>query len=487
MAEPQDPTPPKPKKKRRRRGRKEKSLEGTGLYRDTRTGVLWWRRTDPTTGKRDKRSTETKLLEFALKKAQDFDDELERKAAGIKTYDAWTNPLAPLIAEWFEDQRRQDKPPQERWLRQKQRIVERALRELKLTTAADLTNVGQIDSKLKAFRKPDATLRRRYQDPLKQFSAWLAENGRYLDRDPLSVWKTISYESERIHRAFGPEEIARALVACEWLDTIHHRVVSLRVVFEVLLVAAPRLEALATRDVGHYLRDRRQIDFGEGHGKKLRGQGKLDDTTAKNLEAALGSRKEGPLLQSPRGGRLDKRNMLRWWREAFGLGLVWELWPADKGWDVDAAHLVNQTLLSKSGEARIPQFGNPDLVSSKTRRARRRLGERVQQLADALRPAWEERMQRVTIHSFRHTHQTWARAANVDQVLVNLQVGWKASARSDDFESLRLMASTTGLARYLDARSKLLDARRSAEAVRELLDEALAIVEPQRDRLRLEA
>lgn len=96
-------------------------------------------------------------------------------------------------------------------------------------------------------------------------------------------------------------------------------------------------------------------------------------------------------------------------------------------------------------------------------------------------------MQRVTIHSFRHTHQTWARAANVDQVLVNLQVGWKASARSDDFESLRLLASTTGLARYLDARSKLLDARRSADAVRELLDEALAIVEPERDRLRLEA
>jgi len=446
---------------------------------DTRTDVLWWRRTDPTTGKRLKKSTDTKILEFALKKAQEFDDELERKAAGIKTYDAWTMPLRPLVEEWFEDQRRQDRPPQERWLRQKQRIVERALKELGLTTAADLTDVGRIDTRLKGLRKPDATLRRRYQDPLKQFSGWLAENGRYLDRDPLGVWKTISYESEAIHRAFGPEEVARALVASEWLDTIHHRKASLRVVFEVLLVAAPRLEALASRDVEHYLRDRRQIDFGEGHGKKLRGQGKLDDATAANLEAALGSRTEGPLLLSPRGGRLHKRNMLRWWREAFSLGLVWELWPAGKGWDVDVAHLVNQALLSKTGEARVPQHGNPDLLSVHTRRARRRLRERVQLLADDLRPAWEERMQRVTIHSFRHTHQTWARAANVDQVLINLQVGWKASARSDDFETMRLMASTTGLSRYLDARSKLLDARRSAEAVRELLDEALAIVEPE--------
>ena len=87
-----------------------------------------------------------------------------------------------------------------------------------------------------------------------------------------------------------------------------------------------------------------------------------------------------------------------------------------------------------------------------------------------MREAWEECMENVTLHSFRHTHQTWARAAGVDQVLVNLQVGWKASA-GDSFDTLRMAASSTGLKRYLDARSRLLDARRSAEAVRELLDE----------------
>lgn len=85
-------------------------------------------------------------------------------------------------------------------------------------------------------------------------------------------------------------------------------------------------------------------------------------------------------------------------------------------------------------------------------------------------------MDRVTVHSFRHTDQTWARASGVDQVLVNLQVGWKVASRGDELEGLRMAASTTGLARYLDARSKLLDARRSAEAVRTLLDEALGAI-----------
>lgn len=58
-------------------------------------------------------------------------------------------------------------------------------------------------------------------------------------------------------------------------------------------------------------------------------------------------------------------------------------------------------------------------------------------------------------------------------MLVNLQAGWKASAQSSEFETARVAASTTGLKRYLDARSNLLDARRSAEAVRGFLDGAL--------------
>ena len=83
----------------------------------------------------------------------------------------------------------------------------------------------------------------------------------------------------------------------------------------------------------------------------------------------------------------------------------------------------------------------------------------------------------VTLHAFRHTHQTWARAMGVDQVLINMQVGWSVSAKANEGFDVMRVASTTGLSRYLDARSRLLDARQSANAVRRTIDEALEIVE----------
>jgi integrase len=240
-------------------------------------------------------------------------------------------------------------------------------------------------------------------------------------------------------------------------------------VFTLLLVTAPRIAALASRDVEHYIAGEQRIDYGQGRGKKGRGQGKLDERTDAELRAYLGGRTEGPLALSPRGNRLDRRNMLRWWREAFSLGLVWELWP-EEVWDVDLAHLVNQSLLTRSTQIRAS--GNPLLLRDDTRRARKKLRGRIAGLTEELREDWEERMDRVTLHSFRHTHETWARALGVDQVLINLQVGWRVSGRaSDGFDVMRI-ASKTGLSRYLDARSKLLDARKSAIAVRRLLDEA---------------
>lgn len=462
-------TPVPKTKRKRRRGRREKSLQGTGLFREVRTDKLIWRRTHPITKRRMTRSTGTDVLEYALIKAKEFDDELEREVAGLKSYDGWTRELGPLVDEWFADQRNQDTPPQEVWLKQKERLVHRALKALRLDRAADLTDVGKIDMKLKALGKPDATLRRRYQDPLKQFSAWLAENGRYLERDPLLVWKTISYEAEDKHRAFGPDEFARAMTAADWLDRLHDREQPLRPVFTLLLITAPRIAAFASRNVEHYLTDDPRIDYGQGRGKKGRGQGKLDPKTDAELRAYLGDRTEGPLAVSPRGNRIDKRNMLRWWREAFSLGLVWELWPEDV-WDVDLAHLVNQTLLT--GSVRIRAAGNPSLLRDDTRRARKKLRGRVAGITEELREDWEERMDRVTLHAFRHTHETWARALGVDQVLINLQVGWRVSGRANDGFDVMRIASTTGLSRYLDAKSKLLDARKSAVAVRRLLDEA---------------
>ena len=114
-------TPVPKTKRKRRRGRREKSLQGTGLFREVRTDKLVWRRTHPITKRRMTRSTGTDVLEYALIKAKEFDDELEREVAGLKSYDGWTRELGPLVDEWFADQRNQDNPPQEVWLKQKER------------------------------------------------------------------------------------------------------------------------------------------------------------------------------------------------------------------------------------------------------------------------------------------------------------------------------------------------------------------------------
>lgn len=480
MADEQDT--PRPKKDPKRRGgRRERSLLGMHLFREVRTDMLVWRRTHPVSGKRMTKSTGQKTLELALVKAQEFEDELAREAAGIKSYDGWTRELTPLVDEWMADQRAQDRPPQERWLAQKIMIIRRALDELGLKRAADLTDVGRLDLRLKKLKKADSTLRRRYQDPLKQLSKWLAENGRYLERDPLLIWKTINYEAEELHRAFGPEEVARAFLAAEWLDVLQHRAHPLRPIFTLLLIAGPRAGALASRDLAHFILDQARIDFGEGCGKKGRGHGKLDERTLAELRAYIGDRKDGPLMLSPRGERLDLKNLLRWWNEAFSLGVVWELWPAEEPWDVEVGHLVSQSLLM--GRIFVPTPGNPKLVKPETKRDRRAMVQRVTGFAEELRGAWEARMVGVTLHAFRHTHQTWARAQGVDQVLINLQVGWRVSAGANDGLDVVRVASTTGLTRYLDARSKLLDARLSAIAVRKVLDDALTEVRARLQRL----
>ena len=148
-----------------------------------------------------------------------------------------------------------------------------------------------------------------------------------------------------------PDELVRGFIASDWLDTIHGRVHRLRMVFTLLLVAMPRASALVSRDVGHFHESDGRIDFGAGRGKKGRGQGRLDAITAAELKAYIGSRQDGALLLSPEGGRIGVKYLLRWWKEAFSLGLVWELWPRHTAWSVDLAYLVSCALLSGCREA----------------------------------------------------------------------------------------------------------------------------------------
>jgi hypothetical protein len=489
----------KPKRRNRRpkRGRRERSLAGTNLRREA-SGTLIWRKVHPLTGQRVSRSCGTHVLSEAFKRVADFEREMRAEALGIQTFSRWKIELEPLVDQWIEYLRTSNpgRCPTERWLKEKQSSVKRVLRDLKLVRAADLTAVAKIDLRTRALegRIPPGgrrkltlkTLRQKYQGELKRFSAWLTGNHRYLSRDPLVDWIPIQAgPAGTPHRCYGPDEFARALWGVDQLHALHSEGFkgqagnrrSPRVFFEMLLVTGARFTALASRGLEDFLVEDGRIDLGEGRGKKRRGEAALDRPRWDALVDYVGEREEGCLFLSPWGKQIRHRRTLEAWREAFGLGVVREFWPEDREWHLETAYLANRALIR--GRVNVNKGGNPTRGSVETKRRRRKKLAKgrsvVAAIVEEIRDQWEERNERVTFHSFRYSHETWAKAKHVEQVLINKQCGWKASARNMDLDAARIaQASQTGLAIYLDLGSDLLDARKSAEAVGELLDGALA-------------
>lgn len=208
-------------------GRRPKSLLGTHLFLKGRVYV--WRREDPLTGKPIKRSTRSRSLEVALRVAAEFEEEWERRKAGLPNLDGWKKDLAALAEEWLAHQEREARASRP-VIEAKRFRIGRALRELGLRTPADLADVARLHDRVMALEgkrvgrviASRTNLRAAWQEPLKQLSAWLAENGRCLDRDPLASWKPIARgvrASKR--RALMPDEMARSLQAADWLDVIH--------------------------------------------------------------------------------------------------------------------------------------------------------------------------------------------------------------------------------------------------------------------------
>lgn len=462
---------------RRRRTRRPESLAGTHLHLDERTGLYVWRRTDPITGRPRKRSTGERVLVHALARAAEFEQEHDQRRRGIVVVDGWGRELAPLVEDWLAHQR-ENGEALEPTLKGKRGDALRALERLRLRRCADLTDVAGLHERLMALGEPRRTLRREYQDVLRQFAAWLAGNNRVLDRDPLAAWEPIQYErgETRDSRAMEPEEVARALLALDRLALVHGRKDSQRLLFVALLVVGSRVEALLEREVPDLRPDEGRLYLGESVGKKRRGPGLVDPTTLEELRAYVGKRTSGPLFLSPDGARPTRERTFDTWREAFGLAVTEDLWPADEPRHdpPELVLLVAQALAT--GRARVSKGGNPKRVKRETLEARRALERRVLALADRLRDAWTHRMAGVTLQSFRVTHRTWALAAGVPEVVIDKTLGHAAGA-TEPFDVLRSIAgSPTGRRYYTDLRSKLIDASRSAVAVRELLDEALAAV-----------
>lgn len=464
--------------------RRSKSLAGTHLSQDERTGVYVWRRTDPRTGKRAKRSTGTKVLELALRKAAEFEDAHERREVGLKDYSCWKAELRPL-AEQYIEARKEDVSA--KTLAQTKTHVTRALDELGLRTAADLDDVGRLHDRLILLGRGKGltglTLRRCYQDPLKWFAAWLAANRRHLDRNPLASWERIKSTPDpdvEGRHAFLPDDVARAFLALELLDRAHGRRFPQRPIFLTFLITAPRVTALISRTVADLRVDASRLDFGPDVGNKRRGAGALDSATCSELQAYVGDRKEGPLFLSPDGKRLTKERTLDRWREAFGLGLVDRLWPRDEPKDYDAVYFTNLTLLS--GRVRVSRGGNPEVVLGETLKERETLARRIARAVERLRVDWHDRMSSVDVHAFRMTHRSWAEASGVPPVLIDKQLGHSSGRAAGSLDVLRAVAgSATGRKHYLDVGSSLFDATRSAQAVRELFDRALEAARKQVD------
>jgi len=274
-------------------------------------------------------------------------------------------------------------------------------------------------------------------------------------------------------RAYLPSEVARAFVALDELDSIYLRPHPTRIAFLVLLVTAPRNTALVSRDVGHFDPGARRIDYGQGVGKKRRGAGELDDVTSSELEIYLAGRTEGPLLLGP-GGKSLKSRLLKYWKEAFGFTLVSEFWPY-VGYDPLLAVEVNRKLLT----ARDPlgKGGDPRRLRFETRRRRNQRAGDVRAISESMQEKWRDRMAPVDVHSFRKTHRTWAEASGVPPVLIDKQLGHSEN-ESASVLLKHVMGSRTGRLHYRDLDSSMFEARRSAIAVRGLLDEALADLSP---------
>ncbi|MBL4849367.1 MAG: hypothetical protein JKY65_27890 [Planctomycetes bacterium] len=454
---------------------------GDNLQLDKRRGYYYWRKTHPQTGRRIIRNTLQTRRDLARRVAARFDDELREEIAGVKRLDHLKLELKPLAEEWLreEDDRLEPKTSS-----QKRRDLMRALEALKLRRVADLMDLASLNRLLFRLRSSGAKgsehFRRCYQAPLKGFSRWLAGNHRYLANDPLANWEPLKRlrgeQPERRRRAYMPDRLSRSFMALDYYDQVNKRRAPSRPVFVALLVTAPRLGAFLSRGVEHLLPTEDRIDYGEGCRNKRRGRGALDASTLEDLLRYVGGRTSGPLFLGPRGGEYSKERLLDTWREALSLAVVDSLWPRDAPPDLHVADLVARAL--RTGRIAVHGGGNPSRLRPETISRRAELKSQVRALADRMRGDWEsemrgcDRYRAPDLHAFRATHRTWAAAVNVPPTCIDKQLGHARTGDGRSLEIHRVLAgSSVGSRFYTDLNSELFDASKSAEAVRQILDQ----------------
>ncbi len=436
------------------------------------------------TGKRLKRSTKTTNMRIALRKAGEFEDEYQRELVGFKKLDKYKLDLVPLAEEWISSAKWKHEGKRDSYRSQ----IMRAFELLKLKKLADLNDVSSLNKRLQALQVskknpegfPAKTLEESVQYPLKLFAKWATANQRYLPSNPLASWAkhdTTGHVPD-VARALEPDEVVRGFAAARCLDRLEEEENPLYPAYVTALITAPRSERLCQLDVQDFNLEKGDLAYGEPVGKKLPPAGALDPKTRDLLVAYLGERTSGPLFLSREGSRLDPKRLLMAWRRAMGLAFVDALWPAELPRELDDLIRVNTILVT--GKPYKGEGGNPKRVSSETKKRIADEGRRLHEIADQVRAVWSERMDGVTVRSFRRSLETWARAKGVPEVLIDKHVGHKAPARDAALETAKeLIVSSTGRDYYLDNRLALLDCRRVAVAIRELLDEAETALEAE--------
>jgi hypothetical protein len=409
-----------------------------------------------------------------MRRIQEFEDEHEREAAGLTNYQDYRRPLTDFVEPFLESLSCSE--TRVGLLRMRLR---RAFRLLRLDVLADLDDFAEIEKRLlrlegRGFTRK--TLVEGFQATLKQLSRYLAGR-RETETDHLAPWPRLKVgERSSGRRALTPEEMARALAASDCLDAICMRKHPMRPVWTALLVAAPRVSALAALEVPDFDRVEGRL-ITEGCGNKRAGAGALDDRTTTEIATYLGKRRLGPLFLSPQGARILRCNSLDQWRAAVSLAAVDLEWPKREARDLRTTYLVHYALSHKRV---CVAMGGPltglHRPGPNTRASRKREADRIRRIADAIRPAWLERTRghggrMIDQHCLRMTHRTWALAAGVPEVLIDCQLGHTSPAGD---AALHAAWSMVGRTRYTDMDFLTLDARRSAAAVRDLLDRAEA-------------
>lgn len=331
--------------------------------------------------------------------------------------------------------------------------------ELRIDQCSDFNNKAMLTQRALELSKKKVKgqlafsahyLRKSIQSFLKQVTKWAHGEG-LLPQDPLLSWRSLPLEIEKpTIRAFTAEELCDVIEAAEEQDALLERENASALVIETLLVTGNRPSAIFNA-TAEDLRDGR-IHLPPGSGRKFNGMAALVPELQARLKLQLdvrGAEKKHALLASPDGAAIDRTNFARFFERCILFAAVKRLWSKHGSPQVEpleVAYRLHHGRCQGLG-------GNPALVPAAKREAKDLRDQVVERIAKDMRAVVDYEVQDLYLYRLRHTHQSWAEAANVTSASIDAQIG-------------HVPASTGGRI-YRDPR--LVDPSKSAEAVWEAL------------------